>query len=104
MSPTRFGALFSFQDVSPNAWKIAFSGFIGEPANDQVFVVNTGTGSSRSRPCADTHPGTTTPENEPTCLMNADGYNPTQSQTGRATKDQVPDWSPRRHAGRERRA
>jgi len=118
---THFGAFAIFPDVSPDGTKIAFTGYIGEPANDQVFVVDAATGGGlvQLTSCPDAHPwcfssypiwspdGTKIafshadgfdaddlPINEQIYVMDANGSNPHAITTGPAPKDQVPDWSP----------
>src|SRR4051794_30392963 len=118
---THLGGFATFPDTSPDRSTVAFSGFIGEPANDQIFTVDavSGGGLRQLTSCPAAHPwclnsypawspdGTRiafshadgfdaddVPENEQIYVMNADGSNPHAITTGPAPKDQVPDWSP----------
>jgi len=118
---THLGGFAIFPDVSPDGSKIAFSGWLGEPKNDQVFVVDaaTGAGVTQLTSCSAAHPGCFSsypawspdgnrllfshadgfdaddnPENEQIWIMDADGSHQHPITTGPAPKDQVADWSP----------
>lgn len=110
-----------FPDLSPDGSKIAFSGWIGTPANDQVFVVDAATGDGlvqlTSCPaglpdCFSSYPvwspdgrhllyihadgfdADDNPLNEQIVVANADGSSAHAITTGPEPKDQVADWSP----------
>ena len=118
---THFGGFVVFPDVSPDGSKIAFTGFVADEANDQVFVVDAATGADVTQltSCSADHPGCFNsfptwspdgtkiafshgdgfdaefnPDNEQIWVMNSDGSNAHPITTGPAPKDQVPDWSP----------
>jgi len=118
---THFGGFVVFPDFSPNGSKIAFDGFIGDSANDEIYVVDAVTGLSTQKltSCPSSTPncfsafaawspdGTKivfirgddfdadgNPINEQVWIMNADGSNPHPLTSGVDPKDQVPDWSP----------
>ena len=118
---THFGGFATFPDVSPDGSRIAYSGWVGEPANDQVFVVDAATGEGlvqlTSCPaalpdCFSSYPvwspdghrilfihadgfdADDNPANEQIYVANADGSQPHAITTGPAPKDQVADWSP----------
>ena len=118
---THFGGFAIFPDLSPDGSKVAFSGFLGEPQNDQIYVVDATTGLSplQLTSCPDSQPdcfsdypvwspdGTRiafthgdgfdtddNPVNEQVWVMHADGSNAHPLTSGADPKDQVPDWSP----------
>lgn len=118
---THFGAFAIFPDISPDGSRIAFSGFVGDPQNDQIFVVDAATGLAAEQltscpastpDCFSDYPvwspdGTRiafthgdgfddndNPVNEQVWVMDADGSNAHPLTSGVDPKDQVPDWSP----------